>query len=77
MSDELRPSRCPSCNSPQVAAILYGMPIFSDKLERELDSGRVVLGGCCVWDGMPKWQCVDCHEEWGAIAFAKDEEADA
>jgi ribosomal protein L37AE/L43A len=65
MVDKARPSRCPSCGSARVARILYGLPAWDADLERALDSGRVVLGGCCVEPSSPAWQCRDCGEEWG------------
>lgn len=58
-----KPKRCPNCGSTQVARIQYGEPAFDAKLEREMAEGRVVLGGCCVTDDDPSWQCVDCGEQ--------------
>ena len=55
-----KPRKCPSCSSHRVARILYGMPIFSTKLEKDLSAGRIILGGCCITDDDPEWQCVDC-----------------
>ena len=60
-----RPKKCPECGSKRVAEILYGMPAFSDKLERDLEVGRIDLGGCCVTDNDPEWQCVECEHAWG------------
>lgn len=39
----------PRCASPEVSRILYGLPAFSERLERNLDASRVILGGCVVW----------------------------
>ena len=55
--------KCPKCKSTRIASILYGMPAFSEKLEREMEDGKIVLGGCCVTDDDPKWQCADCGQE--------------
>ena len=52
--------KCPSCGSNKIANILFGMPAFSEELENDLKEGRVVLGGCCVSDDDPSWQCADC-----------------
>jgi hypothetical protein len=27
----------------------------------DMEAGRVVLGGCCVTEDDPKWQCADCE----------------
>lgn len=59
------PECCPKCGSKKVAAILYGLPDFSDELERKLDAGEVVLGGCIISDDDPLWRCVECQHRWG------------
>ena len=51
---------CPRCGSHAIARILYGMPADSEELERDLDAGRIVLGGCMVWDGRPDHACTAC-----------------
>ena len=56
-----KPKKCPVCSSPRVATILYGMPELSAKLEKELSAGRIILGGCCITDDDPEWQCADCQ----------------
>lgn len=55
-----KPRKCPFCKSSTIAKILYGMPYFSKELEKELDEGKTVLGGCIVTQDDPPWQCVDC-----------------
>jgi hypothetical protein len=70
------PSECPACHEPRVATILYGLPDFSPELERELDAGRVVLGGCCVFGDDPEWQCLGCGHRWGHLEWP-DPPADA
>jgi len=55
---------CPCCSSTRVARIAYGLPNF-EALQPDLDEGRVVLGGCCIFDSSPKWKCQACAHEWG------------
>lgn len=55
-----KPRKCPACGSQQVASILYGMPAFGEQLQRDLEAGKIILGGCCVSDHDPQWQCVGC-----------------
>jgi hypothetical protein len=62
-----KPSKCPSCKEKRIAAILYGLPAFSPELESDIEAGRIVLGGCCVTDDDPAWQCNVC----GAQIFRK------
>jgi ribosomal protein L37AE/L43A len=56
-----KPAKCPECGSTHVAKILYGLPTFSEKLEAEMKAGRITLGGCCVTNDDPVWQCADCN----------------
>ena len=56
-----KPRKCPACNSSRIANILYGMPEYSPKLERDIEAGRIILGGCCISDDDPVWQCADCQ----------------
>ncbi len=57
-------NNCPFCNSENIAKILYGSPSYSKKLESELESGKVILGGCCITVGRPLFHCNDCAKEW-------------
>jgi predicted nucleic-acid-binding Zn-ribbon protein len=55
-----RPKQCPACGCHKVALIQYGLPAFDDEMNRQLEAGKIVLGGCCISDCDPKWQCVEC-----------------
>ena len=55
-----KPRKCPKCGFSPVATILYGEPAFSKELKIEMEKGLVTLGGCCIWDGDPKWECSRC-----------------
>lgn len=56
---------CPKCNSKNIAWILWGLPADMKSLKKELDQGKIVLGGCLVSNNDPKWECNDCHHRWG------------
>jgi len=56
-----KPHKCPECSSTRIADILYGLPAWSQELDEDLKSGKLVLGGCCITEDDPKWQCADCH----------------
>lgn len=58
-----KPRRCPVCKAATIATILFGLPGGSAKLFADLDAGKIVLGGCCVTDDDPVWQCTACHTE--------------
>jgi hypothetical protein len=36
-----------------------------DRLRPDLEAGRVVLGGCCVFQDSPQWKCQGCGHSWG------------
>jgi len=55
-----KPKKCPQCGAARIAKILYGMPDFSPKLEKDLDEGKIVLGGCVITGQDPSWECVKC-----------------
>ena len=70
MADSEDSRMCPSCGSSDIARILYGEPAFSEELRRDLESGRIVLGGCVIVKGqIPKYRCNDCGHEFGVVAF--------
>jgi hypothetical protein len=55
-----RPRRCSACRSSTIAPILYGLPAMDDALERKLEEGRLVIGGCLIGMDDPAWQCTTC-----------------
>ena len=55
-----KPRRCTACRSSRIASILYGEPCMDSEMERRIKEGRLVLGGCCIGDDDPAWQCVTC-----------------
>lgn len=66
---------CPACGSRDVAAIQYGLPMFSQDLERDLEAGERALGGCVVWSEMPDCRCNACRAEFtedGELAGTAD-----
>lgn len=58
---ESKPRTCPNCGSSRIADILYGLPYYSEELERDIEAGRIVLGGCLISENNPSWICADCH----------------
>jgi hypothetical protein len=55
---------CPRCGSATVAWILRGDPAFSEQLESDLSTGRVVLGGCLVGPDQASHHCNACGLEF-------------
>ena len=61
ISFKYKPRKCPNCGFKPLGNILYGYPIFDEKLKKDLESGKVVLGGCCIGGLDPAWQCSKCE----------------
>ena len=40
---------------------MYGMPDYTDKLEHDLETGKVHLGGCVITDIAPDRHCNECE----------------
>ena len=59
--------KCPKCGSKNIGRYIYGLLLFSDELLKEVDSGKIILGGCCIMDDAPKYHCNACNEDFGYI----------
>jgi hypothetical protein len=56
--------RCPKCLSETaIRIILYGMPMG------EPDYDIYTLGGCVIFDDMPKYECIECGWKGKKIRF--------
>jgi hypothetical protein len=62
-----KPSICPNCGSEKIAMIFYGLPAYTSKLETGLAAGKIILGGCCVTEDDPLWECTNCHTKFWKI----------
>ncbi len=38
----------PRCGSINTARYIYGYPLFDEEMQKKLDEGKWVLGGCCI-----------------------------
>jgi len=66
------PRKCPECGFDKVARILYGMQAYTPELEKDLEEGKVALGGCIVTPENPTWQCVTCGAAGGQPDIPRD-----
>lgn len=57
---------CPRCGSANTSEILWGLPEFSDELEKALAEKKIVLGGCCMTVNDPVRHCHTCRKKYGA-----------
>jgi transposase-like protein len=67
MSESEPKPKCVQCGSDRVAEVLYGLVRMDEGLTRDIEAGRVVLGGDIIREGGPEWVCQSCHHKWGNI----------
>jgi len=60
--------KCPRCGGRDTAAILYGMPAFSESFQKDLEHHRTALGGCLTGEADPKYHCFCCGKDFGTPA---------
>lgn len=56
---------CPRCGSKKTAQILWGMPAFSDDIDKKIKNMEIVLGGCCISYNDPTYHCNTCKKDFG------------
>lgn len=61
-----KPRKCPHCGG-KVVRILYGEPT-QESYEQSLQ-GKFVLGGCCINEESPDWECTSCHHQFRTTVF--------
>ena len=59
---------CPHCGSTNTCRIMYGMPALTDKLERDLNAGKISLGGCIISFNDPNRHCNECETDFDTKA---------
>jgi len=59
-----RTVRCPKCKSTNTGKILYGMPDYDEQLNKDLESGKVHLGGCMILGEPPIRRCNNCQNDY-------------
>jgi len=61
MSSKPKKHPCPQCDSMDWIPIAYGYP--SEKLLETSSRGEVAIGGCCIEDDSPNWECKKCGHQ--------------
>lgn len=65
--------QCPYCGSTDTAYYIYGEPVLSKKLLKELKEKKCILGGCNVNTEQingntvfldPSWRCNKCKNDF-------------
>ena len=59
--------KCPYCGSEDIAEYLYGLYGYDEKMEKDIEAGKIILAGCCIeipnYD--PDYRCRDCDKDFG------------
>jgi hypothetical protein len=67
---------CPNCNSTDIGKVVYGMPSYEFAMSDDVQSGKIVLGGCCIEVGAPTYKCNICDayifKGWKKYEFRDD-----
>ena len=58
-----KPRKCPHCGG-EVYRILYGEPECDAEEYFKRYGEHVILGGCCITDNDPDWECTDCGHQF-------------
>ena len=56
-----KPEQCPACGEGPVADVCYGLIDPTPRVRRDIDAGKIVLGGCIVSPDSAVWMCTHCH----------------
>ena len=59
-----KPEQCPACGESPVAVVCYGLvSSHTPKVQRDIDAGRIVFGGCIVSPDSAVWMCTHCQAQ--------------
>ena len=56
-----KPLKCPHCGG-KVVRIIYGEP--TPETFEAAERGDFALGGCCINELSPDWQCISCGHQF-------------
>ena len=56
-----KPRKCPHCGG-KVVPIIYGEP--TQEAFEASERGEFVLGGCCINELSPDWECLRCGHQF-------------
>ena len=59
--------KCPKCGSKNIGRYIYGLLAFFRWASQKVVRGKIILGGCIIMEGAPKYHCNDCDEDFGGV----------
>lgn len=57
-----KPRKCICCGSKRIATYTYGYP--SSRIMKDVEAGKVAIGGCILDFDNPTWRCADCKHDF-------------
>lgn len=65
---------CPKCGSTKIGKYQYGLPVMTAKTKRDVDAGKIILGGCTIKrDVSPKYHCHACENDFGIFMTSEED----
>lgn len=61
--------RCPGCGDRTGRPILWGMPSFEAIEALEAGVIDIAIGGCCISDADPRYECGNCGHRFGGAVL--------
>lgn len=57
--------KCPKCGKGKLSKLLWGMPAYTEELQKDIESGKTRLAGCCITKENPaRYYCRWCKKEF-------------
>ncbi|WP_054715223.1 hypothetical protein [Marinifilum fragile] len=57
-----KPRKCIFCGSTRIATYVYGYP--SSSILKDVEAGKIAIGGCCLGEDNPRWRCSGCGHQF-------------
>lgn len=56
--------KCPKCGKGSFSKLLWGMPAFTEKLQKDIESGKIRLAGCLIDEKPARYYCKFCKNKF-------------
>ncbi len=61
---EDKPQECPQCSYSQLTEILFGYIQYNEEQMRDVESEKILIGGCMIPEDPPDWCCLRCGTQF-------------
>ena len=56
--------KCPKCRKGKLSKLLWGMPVFTEELQKDIELGKVRLAGCMINEKSTRYYCRFCKNQF-------------